>query len=197
MLATVKDWTTTSMAERLIWMTEHFGVAARQLSKQAGLSFQHAQQIISGEQSGMKGPSATRYADRWKVDLRWLISGTGQPLPAIEAHEPHQPALEAAPKDATSPGRWRGYAERYWTFRAEATIAIARGVPEAALDAAADSLGAHHGAPTEEQAQLAIERYRARIQSPARDAKEIRAGREATDADFQVASPIQKKGNRR
>jgi hypothetical protein len=77
-------------------------------------------------------------------------------------------------------GRWQKYAERYWRFRASASAALHRGVPEAALDAASDELGEHRGeGPSEDDCERTIAKWDRR----ARPAK-IVAGRDAEGGEF-------------
>lgn len=183
----VRNWAETTVGERLKWLADHFKTSPRQLSLEAKVSKGHAQNLISGAApDGIQSGTARKYAERWGVRTDWLEHGKGQPFASVSVPETEE--IEAAPRDATAAGRWRSYAARYWQFRAEASIALANGVAEAALDAAADRLGARHGdGPTEAQARKAIEEDGARVRAP--------AGREATADDFE-AKQQPKRGKR-
>ena len=115
------------------------------------------------------------------VTRDWLMAGSGPKYRAgFGPDRPVPDVHEVEAVDPTSPGRWKLYATRYWTFRAQATVARGRGTPEYALDAAADYLGANFGdGPTEEQAATAIQRYAQNT-----EAARLPPGREAQDSDL-------------
>lgn len=118
-----------------------------------------------------------------REELQELVSQQEQRIVSRERTvEPEPTALVVEPEASTrrtGPGRWERYAERYWTFSAQATVALARGIPPAALDAASDYLGAQKGdGPTEEQANAAISRYARQI------AADEPVGREAGEDEF-------------
>lgn len=79
---------------------------------------------------------------------------------APQAVEPVPMGAPARPNADPLAGRWQKYAERYWRFRASASAALHRGVPEAALDAASDELGEHRGeGPSEEDCERTIAKW--------------------------------------
>lgn len=167
----------STMAGRIRYLLALHEVSAREFARRAKLAGGHVNTFLDRAREApdttLSSKTAQQIASAWGVDYTWLTTGEG-------ASPGAQPELAAAPEDSTGPGRWRQYARRYWAFRAEATIALANGCPEAALDAASDALGARHGdGPTEEQARAAIEGYRERIRPVRLD------GTDASEADFQ------------
>lgn len=204
LLGMAKDWSKTTLGERLAWMAMTITNSADKLSLGANMSRNHARNIINGVTPGMNATTARKYAERWGVSDKWLVAGIGEPLaPGKRFVEtgagytiPDVEEIEVA-ESTTAPGRWRRYAQRYWTFRAEATVALEAGVKPAVLDAASDMLGAQHAdGPTEEQARQAIDHYRRRLNRTQLDV----AGRDATEADFDTSStpaPATRKGRKR
>lgn len=187
MLGNPLDWTETTLKQRFEWMIEHLaGGNGRLLARKADVSETQPTQITSEQQTGMHPKTAAKYAKAWGVDVNWILYGTGAgPTMATMVVEPAE--LEHV-DDPNASGRWKRYAARYWTFRAEATLARARNVPEAALDAAADRLGAQHGdGPSEAEAFAAIEHYARRLEP-----KTIEAGRDVEESDLTV-TPVPKK----
>jgi hypothetical protein len=70
-----------------------------------------------------------------------LAEATGRPRDwwLGASSEPSTPDDNELESTSTGDRRWEAYARRYWTFRAQASIARARGVPDAALATSANS----------------------------------------------------------
>jgi hypothetical protein len=91
--------------------------------------------------------------------------------------------------DAATPPRgrrrWEDYADRYWTFRYQASLALAANYKPEELDAAADELGNQKGAgPTIEEAAAAIKRAHAGVLA----FQGSLAGRPADEGDLSVSA---------
>ncbi len=184
--------------QRVQWLIDNVASGnARELGRRAGLKNEGNISVFM-QRSRLK-PSAK--LDPESIDLfvqnlgvrrEWLMTGLGPPLREGEELEPSPLGFSPdATTTRTGPGRWQRYAERYWQFSAQATVALARGIPPAALDAASDYLGAQKGdGPTEADASEAIKRYARQI------AAEEPAGHEASDDEFEVPKTMAKKGKR-
>lgn len=185
-----------SYGDRVRWLVDHLARGnGRELARMAGLKNPgHVNTFLSRSDakpsSKLDPDTIEQFVEHLSVDRRWLMSGEGEPFAGVPAvAKPHRVPTDDEVeyvRDVTGPGRWREYGRRYWAFRAQATVALAQGVPEAALDAAADRLGAHHGdGPTEEESRAAIAAYARQLTVPF-------DGREATAEDFETKKPARK-----
>jgi hypothetical protein len=180
-----------TLLERLELARKDLGLSQSKFSLRCGWDRSQYASLVSRLRRGtareLRATTAEAIEAGVGVSRAWLLFGTspmyldGRP-DAVPPAVPVENELEHV-RDPMGPGRWRRYAERYWTFRAEATVALRLGVSEDALDAASDRLGGEHGdGPTEEQARKTISIYARRMGDVPVD------GREATDEDFATVS---------
>lgn len=187
----------STIADRLEQIRAHFGLSQGAFSLRVGWDRPRygltIRRLRAGEIASIRPKGLEQIESALGARREWLLFGTGQPFGdgtrLVEREAPPPPTDDEIEhvQDLDGPGRWKAFARRYWTFRAQASLALAQGVDEAALDAASDRLGAHHGdGPTEDQAKEAIEAYARQLAIPF-------DGREATAADFETPAPGPKK----
>ncbi len=78
--ARVRDWTDSTLAERIAYVLEFRKLSLGQLGKDAALSKATISRLRGGQREQGEPKSIHKIATATKVDERWLASGVGQPV---------------------------------------------------------------------------------------------------------------------
>jgi transcriptional regulator with XRE-family HTH domain len=92
-----RDWTGTTLGERVRWMAEHEGVSLNKLGERAGLKSGAMSRLSRDSGEVHRSPETlAKLADAWSYSVEWLTYGRGQPRAAVARDERYPHRAEAA-----------------------------------------------------------------------------------------------------
>lgn len=95
--AVSRDWTSTTLGERVRWLAEHEGVSLNKLGERAGLRSSVMSRLSRDSGEVHRSPETLdKLAGAWSVSVEWLTYGRGQPEQTVPRDDRYPHRAEAA-----------------------------------------------------------------------------------------------------